>query len=139
MFVNTTTQDDAFIKEYVLSWTNRRFLPPYSRVMIIALFIIGCLILRYGIDSSMLNIGFLSLMVAIAVAIITCINLHTIVKMAKERNQLFRPGKDTRQSLRTRVAWSTVMTKSIGSRFRWPPSKTIGRAETISTFCSPEW
>ena len=94
MFVNTTMLDDALIKEYASSWIRRRLLPPYNLMMVIALFIIGCLLLRYGIDLSVLHIGFLSLMVAIAVAIITCINLHIMVKTAKDRNRLFPAGKD---------------------------------------------
>jgi hypothetical protein len=93
MFVNTTMLDDALIKEYASSWIRRRLLPPYNLMMVIALFIIGCLLLRYGIDLSVLHIGFLSLMVAIAVAIITCINLHIMVKTAKDRNRLFPAGK----------------------------------------------
>lgn len=95
-FVNINKQDDHFIKEYALSWTRRYSLPLYNQIMVIAIFIIGCLLLRFGIDSSVLYIGLFSVFVAVAVAIITCINVRTMVKTTKVRKQVYSAKEEYR-------------------------------------------
>lgn len=95
-FVNTNKQDDNFTREYALSWTRRHSLPLYNQIMIIAIFIIGCLLLRFGIDSSALYIGFFSVILAVAVVVITCINVRTMVKTTKVRNQFYSAKEEYR-------------------------------------------
>lgn len=93
-FVNTYRQDDSFIKEFAWSWIRRRSLSLYNQTMIIAIFVIGCLLLRFGIESSVLYTGLISVIVAIAAVVNVCINVRTMVKTTKDRIRFYSTEKE---------------------------------------------